>query len=103
LKAVVDFGGGAGSWDRSPQLRARLTTAVTHIAAPVLFIHAENDYSTGPAESLGAVMDRLIKPHSLKIYPPFGNNTDVGHNFVFLGIEIWKLDVLQFLNESLHR
>jgi len=103
LKAVVDFGGGAVSWDHSPQLRARLTTAVTHIAAPVLFIHAANDYSTDPGESLGAVMDRLMKPHSVKIYPPFGNNADVGHNFIFLGIEIWEPDVLRFLDESLRR
>jgi dienelactone hydrolase len=103
LKAVVDFAGGAVSWDRSPQLRARLTKAVTHITAPVLFIHARNDYSTGPADSLGALMDRLTKPHSTKIYPPFGNNTDVGHNFVFLGIAIWEPDVMRFLNESLRR
>lgn len=101
LKAVVDFGGGARSWDRSPELRTRLTTAVAHILVPVLFIHARNDYSTGPADSLGAVMDRLARSHSVKIYPPFGNNTDVGHNFVFLGIEIWEPDVLKFLNESL--
>ena len=103
LKAVVDFGGGARSWDRSPQLRARLTRAVTHIAVPVLFIHAKNDYSTGPADSLGAVMRRLKRPHSVIIYPPFGNNTDVGHNFIFLGIEIWEPDVLRFLNKNLRR
>lgn len=101
LKAVVDFGGGAASWDRSPQLRARLTTAVTHIAVPVLFIHARNDYSTGPGDSLGAVMERLRKPHSVRIYPPFGNNTDVGHNFIFLGIVLWETDVLRFLHETL--
>lgn len=103
LNAVVDFGGGAGSWDHSPQLRARLTTAVTHISVPVFFIHAKNDYSVGPAESLGAVMDRLAKPHAVRIYPPFGNNTDAGHNFIFLGIPIWEHDVLGFLNESLRR
>jgi len=102
LKAVVDFSGGAASWNRSPQLRARLTEAVKHITAPVLFIHAKNDYSTAPADSLSVVMDRLKKPHSVIIYPPFGNNSDVGHNFIFLGIEIWKQDVLKFLNEYLH-
>jgi dienelactone hydrolase len=103
LKAVVNFGGGARSWDRSPQLRARLTTAVTHIGVPVFFIHARNDYSTAPAESLGVVMDRFAKPHAVKIYPPFGNNADAGHNFIFLGITIWEPDVLRFLTESLRR
>jgi carboxymethylenebutenolidase len=103
LNAVVDFGGGAGSWDRSHQLRARLTTAVTHLSVPVFFIHAKNDYSISPAVSLGAVMDRLAKPHAVRIYPPFGNNSDAGHNFIFLGIPIWEHDVLGFLNESLRR
>ena len=101
LKVVVDFGGGAKSWDRSVQLRSRLTEAVSHISAPILFIHAKNDYSTAPGDSLGVVMDRLKKPHSVIIYPPFGNNTDAGHNFVFLGISIWEPDVLGFLYERL--
>jgi carboxymethylenebutenolidase len=101
LKAVVDFAAAAYSWNRSPQLRARLTEAVTHIKSPVLFIHAKNDYSTAPADSLGALMDRLKKEHSVKIYPPFGNTSDVGHNFIFFGMQMWERVVLQFLDESL--
>ena len=103
LKAVVTFGAAAKSWSLSPQLRARLSESVTHINVPVLLIHAMNDYSTTPADSLGALMDRLGKPHSVIIYPPFGNTTDVGHNFIFLGITLWERDVLGFLGRSLKR
>jgi len=102
LKAVVSFGAGAKSWNSSPPLRARLIECVTHISAPVLLICAKNDYSTNPADSLGAVMDHLGKSHSVIIYPPFGNNADVGHNFIFLGIPIWERDVLGFLGKSLN-
>ncbi len=101
IRAVVTFGAGAGSWNISPELRARLTRAATAIRAPVFLIHARNDYSTGPADSLGAVMDRLRKPYRVKIYPPFGNNTDVGHNFIFLGGALWERDVMGFLEENL--
>jgi dienelactone hydrolase len=101
LKAVVGFGAAAYSWNLSSQLRARLTESVARMAAPVLLIHAQNDYSTSPADTLGAVMERLKKPHMVKIYPKFGNNTDVGHNFIFLGISIWERDVLRFLDENL--
>ena len=45
LRAIIVFSGAGYSFDRSPELRARLLSAVDHIAAPVFFIHAENDYS----------------------------------------------------------
>ena len=43
LRAVVVFSGAGYSFDRSPELRARLLAAIDHVAAPVFFIHAEND------------------------------------------------------------
>jgi carboxymethylenebutenolidase len=43
LRAVVVFSGAGYSFDRSPELRARLLSAIDHIAAPVFFIHAENE------------------------------------------------------------
>lgn len=50
LRAVVIFSCAGYSWDRSPELRARLLAAVTHMQAPVFFIHAANDYSSIPAK-----------------------------------------------------
>src|SRR6202162_4466342 len=72
LRAVVIFSGAGYSFDRSPELRARLLSAIDHIAAPVFFIHAENDYSLSSGKVLDARRQRIGKPHRLKIYPPIG-------------------------------
>jgi carboxymethylenebutenolidase len=101
IKAVVIFSGGGYSWDRSPQLRTRLISAVKNITAPVMIIHAQNDYSVNPGYALDSVRDQLKKPHLLKIYPAIGNSQNDGHNLVFLSIETWQADVLKFLHETL--
>jgi dienelactone hydrolase len=98
LRAAVIFGGAAGSWPRSPELRARLLAAVHH-TAPVFFIHAANDYSTAPGTMLSAEMERLERPHRLTIYPPFGRTSREGHNFVYLNVLGWESEVFRFLDE----
>jgi dienelactone hydrolase len=101
IAAVVDFSGGAYSWGISPQLRARLLDAVGRVRAPVFFIHAANDYSVAPANTLGAEMARLGKPHRVKIYPPVGRTVEEGHSFIHLRVGTWESDVFAFLNESM--
>ena len=54
LRAIVIFSGAGYSWDRSPQLQARLLAAVAHIAAPIFFIHAANDFSLAAGKALDA-------------------------------------------------
>lgn len=103
LRAAVVFSGSAGSWERSPQLRARLLAAVGRTTAPVFFIQSANDYSVAPAEALSAEMARLGKPHRAKIYPPVGQTADEGHDFVYLGVATWESDVFAFLEERMHR
>jgi len=103
LRAVVIFSGAGYSWDRSPQLRARLLTAVAHIGMPAFFIHAANDYSVAPGKALDARLQQLGKPHLLKIYPPIGQTADDGHAFPFLGVRIWEPDVFAFLDEHMRR
>lgn len=103
LRAVVIFSGAGYSWDRSPQLRARLLAAVAHIAAPVFFIHAANDYSVALGKSLDARLEQLGKPHRLKIYPPIGHTADEGHDFPYLGVSSWEPDVFAFLDEHMRR
>jgi dienelactone hydrolase len=98
LKAVVIFSPGGFSWDHSFQLRTRLITAVKNISAPVMFIHAQNDYSINPGYALDSVMNQLKKPHVLKIYPKFGNSANEGHNLIFGNIDIWKESVFKFLD-----
>ena len=103
LRAVVIFSAAGYSWDRSPQLRARLLNAVAHIGMPIFFIHAANDYSVEPGKELDARLRQLGKPHLLKIYPPIGQTADDGHAFPFLGVSIWESDVFAFLNEHMHK
>jgi carboxymethylenebutenolidase len=103
LRAVVVFSGAGYSFDRSPALRARLLTAIDRIAAPVFFIHAENDYSLSSGKVLDARREQIGKPHRLKIYPPIGQTVDDGHDFLHLGVNIWEPDVFPFLDENMRK
>jgi dienelactone hydrolase len=100
LRAVVVFSSAGYSFDRSPALQARLLTAIDRIAAPVFFIHAENDYSLSSGKVLDARREQIGKPHRLKIYPPIGQTVDDGHDFLHLGVKIWEPDVFAFLDEN---
>jgi len=97
VRAAVVFGAAAASWNQSAALRARLIDAVRRIEAPVLFVHAANDYSVAPGESLAAAMRRGGKESGLKIYPPFGRDVRDGHNLVFRSVSTWESDVFAFL------
>jgi len=103
LRAVVVFSAAGYSFDRSPELRARLLAAVDHIAAPVFFIHAENDSSLSSGKVLDARRELIGKPHRLKIYPPIGDTVDEGHDFLHLGVNIWEPDVFAFLGDNMRR
>jgi dienelactone hydrolase len=101
LIAGLDFAGAAGSWDRSPELRARLLRAVGTVTMPIFFIHAANDYSVAPGKALAAERDRLGKPYRIKIYPAFGTTASEGHDLVDLSVGTWESDVFAFLDEQL--
>jgi dienelactone hydrolase len=98
LRAAAVFSGAGYSWDRSPELRARLLEAVRHTAVPLFFIHAANDYTTNSGKVLDAELERLGKPHRLKIYPPVGKTPDDGHDFPNNSIATWEPDVFAFLD-----
>jgi dienelactone hydrolase len=103
LRAVVVFSAAGYSFDRSSELRARLVAAIDHVAAPVFFIHAENDYSLSSGKVLDARRELTGKAHRLKIYPPIGATVDEGHDFLHLGVSIWEADVFAFLDENMRR
>jgi dienelactone hydrolase len=107
IRAVINFGGAAGSWNRSPQLRERLISAARKITIPVFFIYAANDYTTLPGEVLSSELARRRSGdartksgnvHRLKIYPPYGQTVQEGHHLVYLAIPTWERDVFDFLN-----
>jgi dienelactone hydrolase len=99
VRAAVTFGAAANSWEHSPELRERLLTAVRKTSASIMLIHAANDYDTTPGTALAAELDRLHKPHLLKIYPPVGHSIDEGHNLLYLAIPQWGPDVFKFLDD----
>jgi carboxymethylenebutenolidase len=101
IRAAVTFGAAAGSWDGSAELRARLLAAVGKIAVPVLLIHTANDYSVTPGKSMAHEFARLSKPYELKMYPPVGQNSGDGHNFLYTDISLWENDVLRFLDQKI--
>jgi dienelactone hydrolase len=101
LKAVVVFSAAGYSWNQSSQLRSRLISTVYKIKAPLLLIHAQNDYSTNSGYALDSVLNELHKPHQLIIYPVFGKGADSAHNLIFLDPLVWEADVLNFLEKNL--
>jgi hypothetical protein len=68
-----------------------------------MLIQAVNDYSTAPGNALADELERLNKPHLLKIYPPVGQTPEDGHNFLYLAITQWEHDVFGFLDEYVKR
>lgn len=51
--------------------------------------------------ALAAEMQRLGKPHALKIYPPLGPDARSGHNLIFRSVRTWESDVFGFLDAYL--
>jgi dienelactone hydrolase len=101
LRAIVLFSPAGYSFDRSSRLRQRLLAALPHVSAPVLTIHAENDYSLSSGKALDLRLKELGKPHVLRIFPPIGRSSDDGHDFLHLGISIWEPDVFAFLDQHM--
>jgi dipeptidyl aminopeptidase/acylaminoacyl peptidase len=98
VRAAVAFAAAANSWEHSPELRDRLLAAANKAKASIMLIQAANDYSTAPSYALADELERLHKPHLLKIYPPVGQTSDDGHNFLYLAISRWEPDVFEFLD-----
>ena len=101
VKAVIVFGAASYSWNHSSQLRERLISSVKNITAPIMLVHAENDYSTKPGYVIYSLLNQPGKTHILKIYPKFGNSQREGHNMIFLNPATWEGDVLEFLDRNL--
>ena len=103
LRAAVVFSGAGYSWNGSPALRTRLLDAVAKTSVPLFFIHAENDYTLAPGQTLDAELQRLHKPHRLAIYGPVGGTPDEGHELLYLAVPAWEHDVFEFLDAQMRR
>lgn len=98
LRAAVPFAPGAMSWARSPELRARLASAVRHRTVPVFLIQAANDFDLAPSDELGPLLKGSPLAWQAKVFPAYGTTPQEGHGkFAVLGEAVWGPDVLAFL------
>lgn len=103
MRAFIPFAPAAMSWNVVPEVHDRLEQAVQEAKAPVFLIQAENDYSTGPSQTLGPILDQEGSPNRHKVYPAFEpeKGPKGGHGeFALHGMEIWRQDVSDFLQAT---
>jgi carboxymethylenebutenolidase len=103
IRAAVTFAAAANAWERSPELRARLLSALNKTNAAIMLTHAENDYGTTAGRAMADELERLHKPHLLKIYPAVGLTSDDGHGMLYEDIPAWEDDVFKFLDQYVKR
>ena len=96
--AAVDAAGGAEAWDEAPALRELLTQAARSARTPVFFMQAENDFNLAPSRVLFAERQANGLAGELHIYPAFGTSHRDGHSFPFRGVEVWRQDVVAFMD-----
>jgi carboxymethylenebutenolidase len=101
VRAAITFGAAAASWKNSSEVRECLLAAVRKTNSPIMLVHAANDYSTIPGKIMAEQLEKLGRPHLLKIYPPVGKTPDDGHNFVYTAAGRWENDVFKFLDQQL--
>jgi carboxymethylenebutenolidase len=101
IRAEVTFAAGARSWHASQELRQRVLTSVDNTSAPIMLVYAANDFDTALGTDIAAELDRLHKPHLLKIYPAIGKTSEDGHNLLYLATPDWEPEIFQFLDAYL--
>lgn len=99
IRAAVTFAAAANSWERSPELQKRLMAAIHNTNAAIMLTHADNDFRTTAGQALAAELERLHKPHVLRIYPPVGLTQEDGHGMLYENIPAWESDVFEFLDQ----
>jgi carboxymethylenebutenolidase len=95
--AAVDVAGGAESWKDAPALREVMVRAARRAATPILFFQAANDFDTEPTRVLHAERTAAGRPTEMRIYPRFGFTRRAGHSLAYRGVEIWRDDVVGFI------
>jgi len=104
---AIDQAGGAQTWQGNATVRAALKQAAEQSTTPTLFMVAENDVTTQSITTLADIFKRRDMPYRLAVYPPFTPaRGDVSHGpghriFSAQGMNLWKSDVLEFLDRYL--
>jgi len=103
-RPCVAFAPAAMAWPHVPELHDWLVGAVERASAPIFLLQAANDHDLGPAEVLGAALERKGPPNQVRVYRPYGNTAQAGHaGFACLATDVWGADVLRFLDGTASR
>jgi carboxymethylenebutenolidase len=105
VRGFIPFAPAAMSW-ANLKLRERLLASVGNAKAPLFLLQAQNDYSTGPTEVLGAAIRKKGAPNDSKLYPAFGTTNQQGHGAFAcwdIGTRIWGSDVMAFIANVLSK
>ena len=111
FRVAIAFSPGAISWhDGTGPIPLRLGLAAAHRKLPMFILQAKNDYSLGPTNFLGPMLEASKLLHKVKQYPIFGTREpcmsdedwhQVGHaGFALRGGDIWGHDVFAFIKEA---
>jgi dienelactone hydrolase len=101
-RAAVAISPAALSWDKSPDLRTRLESAVKRIDIPVFLIQPAKDASLEPAKVLGPILMKRNGANRVKIYPATGPEAQQLHCFGGArGMRIWGAEAVGFVEAAL--
>ena len=100
VKCVVAMGPASESWV-NPNWASRLKSAIDGTNVPIFLLQASNDFSLGPSQTLGPLVDAKGFPNRHKIFPSHGDPNDhaQGHGAFFGDAQAWGADVLNFLHD----
>jgi hypothetical protein len=109
FRAAIAFAPAAMSWGHAP-IEDRMKRAVLARRLPLFILQAKNDFSLGPTNVLGPLLDQVKLPHLVKQYPDYGTRTPgmddrrwhaLGHGaFGAQGGDVWGPDVFRFIEEN---
>ena len=101
-RAAVSISPAALSWSISPDLRARLKSAVAKIDIPVFLIQPAKDASLEPSRVLGPVLKGRNPANRVKVFPAVGSQAEQMHCFGGArGMHVWGADAVAFVEAAL--
>jgi dienelactone hydrolase len=110
VRAVIAHAPSSVNWSREPALREAVIAAARRLRVPTLCLVADNDNTTDSARSVceavkegGATSNLIVYPAFTPQRPSTTPGAAPGH-MLFVredGIEVWRKDVLAFLEKSL--
>lgn len=105
VRCFVAMAPAAMSWGKGFLWGPYLSQAVRVSKAPIFLIQAENDFSLGPSNVLGPIVDAKGFPSRHKVFPPHivpgmaPDDHQQGHGRFFMDPPAWQEDVLAYLKD----